>query len=93
MEICAVAARGQIRASKPTANTVNPAPGSASEGALAVRLTAARDAVIGLLMRDTTAAVVVRALQYVAASFCSSRSTPQLTPSPPLQGRRRHLDP
>ncbi|GAA6005022.1 uncharacterized protein JCM10292_002601 [Rhodotorula paludigena] len=57
------AARGQIKASKPTANTVNPAPGSPQEGALAVRLTAARDVVIGLLMRDTTAAVVVRALQ------------------------------
>ncbi|BGP45871.1 hypothetical protein JCM10450v2_001706 [Rhodotorula kratochvilovae] len=57
------AARGQLKASKPTANTVNPAPGSPSEGALAVRLTAARDVVLGLLLRDTTAAVVVRALQ------------------------------
>ncbi|GAA6047647.1 hypothetical protein JCM3770_001607 [Rhodotorula araucariae] len=57
------AARGQLKASKPTANTTTPAAGSPSEGALAVRLTAARDVVLGLLMRDTTAAVVVRALQ------------------------------
>ncbi|BGP22715.1 chloride channel proteink [Rhodotorula toruloides] len=57
------AARGQLKASKPTANTVNPAPGHPAEGSLAIRLVAARDVALGLLLRDTTAAVVVRALQ------------------------------
>merc|ERR1711939_185759 len=58
------AARGQIRASKPTANTVNPAPGSASEGALAVRLTAARDAVV---VRALQADVVISILDILSA--------------------------
>ncbi|GAA5978359.1 hypothetical protein JCM10908_004327 [Rhodotorula pacifica] len=57
------AARGQFKASKPTANTATPAAGSPSESALAVRLVAARDIALGLLLRDTTASVVVRALQ------------------------------
>ncbi|GAA6004690.1 hypothetical protein JCM10207_000983 [Rhodosporidiobolus poonsookiae] len=43
--------------------TANPPPGNEAELSLSVRLTAARDIVLGLLMRDTTAAVVVRALQ------------------------------
>ncbi|GAA5822829.1 hypothetical protein JCM11251_004392 [Rhodosporidiobolus azoricus] len=43
--------------------TANPAPGGEAELSIAVRLTAARDIVLGLLMRDTTSAVVVRALQ------------------------------
>ncbi|GAA5840954.1 hypothetical protein JCM5353_003699 [Sporobolomyces roseus] len=38
-------------------------PGDASELAIAVRLTAARDIILGLLMRDSTAAVVTRAVQ------------------------------
>lgn len=70
----AVAARGQFKASKPTANTATPASGSPSESALAVRLVAARDIALGLLMRDTTASVVVRALQ-------AGPSSPSLSPS------------
>ncbi|GAA5894817.1 hypothetical protein JCM6882_006686 [Rhodosporidiobolus microsporus] len=52
------------RAFSRTANTTpNPPAGNESELSIAVRLTAARDVVLGLLMRDTTSAVVVRALQ------------------------------
>ncbi|BGP13762.1 hypothetical protein JCM10213_006407 [Rhodosporidiobolus nylandii] len=51
-----------------TANTTQ-SPNADSELSLGVRLTASRDIVLGLLMRDTTAAVVVRALQ--ADILCS----------------------
>ncbi|GAA5848224.1 hypothetical protein JCM8547_004449 [Rhodosporidiobolus lusitaniae] len=51
-------ARGINRPANTTANA-----DLVQSSSLGVRLTAARDIVLGLLMRDTTAAVVVRALQ------------------------------
>lgn len=86
------AARG---VSKPANTAVTVADVQAS--ALATRLTASRDIVLGLLMRDTTAAVVVRALQGAFSFFSLCRdnvltrslqptSSPRSsTPPPPLR--------